>query len=161
MAFSDFLKEKSDFLITENEEDKFIYFFLLACLAAAKNDIKIVKSNPNVKNFIKQLITFEDNYKELIGKKLEFAKDADIIGLVSLFKYENITLEQILQLYLKNAKYFIESTLAKINFKTYLEIDKLMDLLFNEKTIADILSELNTDKSLINKKDINTDLTKI
>lgn len=78
MSFIDYLKENSDFLINENEEDKFIYFFLFACLKAAKDDIKLVKSNVNIKKYIKTLLDFENKYKELVGKKLIFAKELPI-----------------------------------------------------------------------------------
>lgn len=78
-----------------------------------------------------------------------------------MFFYKNMTLEQLLSIYLDTVRINIEKNLSDMDFKKYLELTKLMTLTFDEKQIANIFSELNTDKSLINNKDINIDLMKI
>lgn len=153
MSFINYLQEKTDFLINEKEEDRLESIFLFACLTAANKKEKIVKSNDEVKSFLKDLRKFQENCKEILGKNLVFLKNIEMVDLAYSFN-EQMKIEDLMTAYLNLSKSSLRDAMIKLDFIEVVKINKLISELFNEIKLADIFSKLNSDSLVINKKEI-------
>lgn len=158
-SFINYLKEQTDFMISEYEENRLESIFLFACLCAANKDEKLVKNNKEVKVFLKALVKFQDDCKKILGKKLEFLKDSTMIDLSNNFQNFNnkdneFNIEELMQAYINTTKYQLTQAMLKLNFIEVITINKLIEQLLNTIQLADIFSKLNSESIIINKEDI-------
>jgi hypothetical protein len=157
MSFLNYLKEQTDFMISEYEENRLESIFLFACLCAANKDEKLVKTNKEVKVFLKDLVKFQEDCKTILGKKLEFLKDSKMIDLSNSFEQfnnEDFNIDELMNCYINITKYQLTQAMLKLNFIEVITINKLIEQLLNTIQLADIFSKLNSESIIINKEDI-------
>ncbi len=157
MSFLNYLKEQTDFIISEYEENRLESIFIFACLCAANKDEKLVKNNKEVKIFLKDLVKFQEDCKNVLGKKLEFLKDSKMIDLSNNFEQFNnkdFNIDELMNCYIHITKYQLTQAMLKLNFIEVITINKLIEKLLNTIQLANIFSKLNSDAMIINKEEI-------